>query len=174
MTDPKLNELPIDAKGDFEDTPETSLSEEQRAAQLRGRRRTGLSISDTIAADSNLSVGGTGVNVSGVSAGAGAGAGMTSTTPGARGGSAVPNVVPGSRGPGTTPLSDSGLTQSPNPGTDLSNREYTPTQEEIAARAYQCWHERGCPEGSPDVDWNRACQELREERHVRRSAAASA
>jgi hypothetical protein len=34
--------------------------------------------------------------------------------------------------------------------------------EEIARRAYHCWKERGCPEGSPDVDWNRAERELRE------------
>lgn len=174
MTDPKLNELPIDAKGDFEDYPETSLSEEQRAARLRTRNRAGLSITDTIAADSTLSVGGRGVNVSGVASGAGAGAGTTMTTPGERGSSPAPNVVPGSRGSGMTPLSDSGLTQNPNPGTDLSSQDYTPTHEEVAARAYQCWRGRGCPEGSPEVDWNRACQELREERRVRRSAAASA
>lgn len=36
-----------------------------------------------------------------------------------------------------------------------------PTYDEIARRAYQCWHERGCPDGSPEIDWSRAEQELR-------------
>jgi hypothetical protein len=36
-----------------------------------------------------------------------------------------------------------------------------PAHEEIAVRAYQCWHERGCPDGSPEVDWHRAEGELR-------------
>jgi len=35
------------------------------------------------------------------------------------------------------------------------------TPDDIAVRAYQCWHERGCPEGSPEVDWHRAEQELK-------------
>ena len=26
-------------------------------------------------------------------------------------------------------------------------------QQEIAALAYELWQERGCPEGSPEVDW---------------------
>ena len=26
-------------------------------------------------------------------------------------------------------------------------------QEQIAALAYKLWHDRGCPEGSPDADW---------------------
>jgi len=34
---------------------------------------------------------------------------------------------------------------------------------DIAARAYQCWCERGCPEGSPEVDWHRAEADLRAE-----------
>ena len=32
---------------------------------------------------------------------------------------------------------------------------------EIAARAYQLWQDRGCPEGSADEDWYRATEELR-------------
>lgn len=40
---------------------------------------------------------------------------------------------------------------------------FNPTQDEIAARAYRCWHERGCPDGSPELDWSRAEQELRSE-----------
>jgi hypothetical protein len=27
------------------------------------------------------------------------------------------------------------------------------TNEEIQARAYELWQQRGCPEGSPEVDW---------------------
>jgi hypothetical protein len=33
--------------------------------------------------------------------------------------------------------------------------------EEIAARAYELWQARGCPEGSPQEDWFRATEELR-------------
>jgi len=32
---------------------------------------------------------------------------------------------------------------------------------EIAARAHELWMERGCPVGSPEVDWFRATEELR-------------
>jgi hypothetical protein len=54
--------------------------------------------------------------------------------------------------------------------------EYRPSSDEISERAYRCWHERGCPHGSPEVDWERAVQELREERRRRREnyTAASA
>jgi hypothetical protein len=31
-----------------------------------------------------------------------------------------------------------------------------PTREQIAILAYHFWHERGCPDGSPEVDWFRA------------------
>ena len=33
--------------------------------------------------------------------------------------------------------------------------------EEIAALAHEFWLARGCPEGSPEVDWFRAVAELR-------------
>jgi Protein of unknown function (DUF2934) len=36
-----------------------------------------------------------------------------------------------------------------------------PDIEEIKARAYQLWMERGSPHGSADQDWHRAEQELR-------------
>jgi hypothetical protein len=36
----------------------------------------------------------------------------------------------------------------------------TLTQESIAIRAYQLWQARGCPEGSPEVDWLQAEDEL--------------
>ena len=33
--------------------------------------------------------------------------------------------------------------------------------DQIAARAHELWQARGCPEGSPEVDWFRAAAELR-------------
>jgi hypothetical protein len=33
--------------------------------------------------------------------------------------------------------------------------------DDIAALAHQLWQNRGCPSGSPDVDWHRATEELR-------------
>jgi hypothetical protein len=36
-----------------------------------------------------------------------------------------------------------------------------PTREEIARLAEKFWMERGQPEGSPELDWLRAEQELR-------------
>jgi len=34
----------------------------------------------------------------------------------------------------------------------------------IARRAYEIWEERGCPWGSPEVDWLAAVREFREGR----------
>ena len=166
MIDPKLNKLPIEKTEDLEDT---ELSPEERAERLR--RPQGLSINDTIAGGANLSVGSRGVDTSGVKSGSGAGAGMTSVTPGESGGSPAPNVVPGARGAGMTPRGSTGVDQTPTTRLDAANE---PTAGEISARAYRCWHERGCPEGSPEVDWHRAQEELRRERQARRSAAATA
>ena len=165
MIDPKLNKLPTDKAGEVEE----ELSPEERAERLR--RSHGLSINDTIAGDANLSVGSRGVDASGVKSGSGAGAGMTSVTPGESGGSPAPNVVPGARGAGMTPRGSVGVDQTPTTRLDASHE---PTADEISARAYRCWHERGCPEGSPEVDWHRAQEELRRERQARRSAAATA
>jgi Protein of unknown function (DUF2934) len=36
----------------------------------------------------------------------------------------------------------------------------SPTHDELCKAAYRLWEERGCPEGSPDVDWQRAEKEL--------------
>jgi hypothetical protein len=36
-----------------------------------------------------------------------------------------------------------------------------PLHEDIAALAFALWQERGCPEGSPEVDWFRAEEELK-------------
>ena len=38
--------------------------------------------------------------------------------------------------------------------------------EDIANRASELWHARGCPEGSPDEDWFLAVTELRAHRDV--------
>ena len=34
------------------------------------------------------------------------------------------------------------------------------TREQIAMLAYQLWQDRGCPEGSPEVDWFQAENQL--------------
>ena len=163
MTDPKFNEIPPDPR---------SVTEQPRREQTKGPRQ-GLSINDTIAGDANLSVGGRGVDTSGVVSGAGAGAGSTVLTPSA-GGSPAPSIVPGAASTGTTPRGDSGLSDSPNPGADVK-RESTlgPTDDQIAERAHRYWLERGRPHGSPEVDWNRARQELIEE-HRRRAMSTIA
>lgn len=35
-----------------------------------------------------------------------------------------------------------------------------PTPDQIAVLAYELWQQRGCPDGSPDVDWLKAEAEL--------------
>jgi hypothetical protein len=46
-----------------------------------------------------------------------------------------------------------------------SPTETTPTiHEQIVALAYSLWKERGCPEGSPEVDWFKAEAELTTEK----------
>ena len=47
----------------------------------------------------------------------------------------------------------------------------TVNTEEIAARSYELWQQRGCPLGSPEVDWFHAEDELRD-RHSRTRSAA--
>ncbi len=115
--------------------------------------RSGLSINDTVAANANLSTGATGVDVSGVKAGAGAGAGSTYLTPGTSGSSPAPEIVPGARGSGMTPRGTI--------ATDENATVRLPSTDEISARAYERWHQRGCPDGSPDVDWCEAEEELK-------------
>ncbi|MCU0759613.1 MAG: DUF2934 domain-containing protein [Steroidobacteraceae bacterium] len=46
--------------------------------------------------------------------------------------------------------------------------------EAIAARAYQLWQRRGCPQGSAEQDWLEAEAQLRAERRARLEAAPSA
>jgi hypothetical protein len=35
-------------------------------------------------------------------------------------------------------------------------------QQDIAALAFKLWQDRRCPEGSPEEDWFRAVEQLRE------------
>jgi len=177
MIDPKLNEIPVEGKNT---TAGRSLTEEEEKAERTARSRAGLSINDTIAAGANMSVGSRGVDTSGTRAGAGAGAGTTMLTPGVSGESPAPAVAPGARGSGTTPLGTSN--QQPESTTLTSHQGNAAsyqdegvgefTFEEISTRAHQCWFERGCPHGSPEVDWHRAVEQIRLER-AQRSRTAS-
>jgi len=40
-------------------------------------------------------------------------------------------------------------------------------QADISALAYELWIERGCPIGSPEVDWFRAEEELKKRKELR-------
>jgi hypothetical protein len=46
------------------------------------------------------------------------------------------------------------------PALEMPREATRMTHEDVATRAYYCWQERGCPDGSPDVDWRRAEEEL--------------
>jgi hypothetical protein len=164
MIDAKLNEL----------VPETESTKSGK--KVEGGTTTGLSIKDTVAGAANLSTGSRGVDTSGVSAGAGVGAGMTYTSATTGGESPAPAIVPGERGSGTTVRggSNAEAPAASMPSTDTEvhsdalsssgGTSHSFTSEEVAARAYRCWHERGCPVGSPEVDWHRAEEELRNRR----------
>lgn len=169
MIDPKLNKVPVNPA----DKAKGVQASEPRQSASPGARRTseGLSINDTIAGDLNLSGGSRGVDVSGVETGSGAGAGSTSTSP-TRSGSPAPTIVPPGRGSGMTPRSTSALTQDTSPNLLERSTATSVSQEEVSARAYRCWQERGCPEGSPEVDWRRAEKELDRERKTGRASAA--
>ncbi len=41
-----------------------------------------------------------------------------------------------------------------------------PLEEQIAALANALWRERGCPEGSPELDWFQAEQQLDRKRNT--------
>ncbi len=172
MIDPKLNELPVEGLTRRPNPERSSLDDEQQT-DLQRRGREGLSINDTIATGANMSVGSRGVATSGTEAGAGAGAGMTLSTPVTSGDSPAPTIVSGARGSGTTALGSSN--QQPEASTrpspvDVASGDVT--DDEIAARAYRSWCDRGRPHGSPEVDWNQAAEELRRERS-RKTRAAS-
>ena len=157
MIDPKLNEIPVDTEN------QKTLSEEELA--LRSKQpRSGLSINDTVAANANLSTGSRGVDTSGVRAGSGAGAGSTMVTAGSTGDSPMPNVEPGARGSGTTVMGSRAETSgtSTSPSGTLYEEDLTEEDRRmISARAYDSWCERGCPHGTPEVDWQRALNEHR-------------
>jgi hypothetical protein len=40
----------------------------------------------------------------------------------------------------------------------------------VAARAYECWQERGCPIGSDQEDWFRAEKELKKQAKIQTAA----
>ena len=169
MIDPKLNDIPVKKKDEADTLAGSSSSRPDAAERAQGPRQ-GLSIDDTVASNADLSIGSRGTDTSGVRAGAGAGAGGIYVTPARSGENPRPNVAAPPVGSGTTPISDSAGPGTTNPAAasgspDLSGQEseeYSARHDEIASHAYRCWHERGCPEGSPEKDWHRAEQELRE------------
>lgn len=109
------------------------------------RRKTrGLSINDTIAAEASRSVGARGVDTSGVETGA---VDRTGTA---------------------TPEANSDAV------TDVLEDEAVLDYHEVSARAYECWCERGCPDGSPETDWHQAVEELRNQRRPSKATAAIA
>lgn len=56
-----------------------------------------------------------------------------------------------------------------NPAPGVAPLNSLADQQEIASLAYLYWQARGCPVGSPEEDWYRAEQALREQ--VRRATA---
>lgn len=50
------------------------------------------------------------------------------------------------------------------PENDARDTHNESLEEQIAALAHALWHQRGCPEGSPEEDWLKAEQEIREQR----------
>ena len=178
MIDPKLNEIPVPR---VESTK--SALEEEQGAKVPARPRTGLSISDTIAAETNMSVGGRGVDTSGIEAGTGAGGGMTNSTPAPRGGSPATTIVGGARGSGTTPRADTGTAEQTGVTSTVSTTETSgsvseegsslPSSQAIGQRAYEIWIERGRPDHSSEENWHQAERELRSQGSVRRTLSAT-
>jgi Protein of unknown function (DUF2934) len=65
----------------------------------------------------------------------------------------------------TSPLSSRESTIRKRPGTATraaSQLPDTSIQEDLAKLAYALWEQRGCPYGSPEVDWLEAERNLRE------------
>lgn len=153
MIDPKLNVEPQDRAA-----TSAKPATKEEAARLQ-KVSSGLSVNNTIASNANLSVGGRGVDTSGVSAGSGAGAGMTRVDGGQ---GATTDILPGNRGSGTTPLgaSDSQAIKANFPASGADEL----SEAEISEAAYSAWCDRGCPVGSPEVDWQTAIDRLRSNR----------
>jgi Protein of unknown function (DUF2934) len=59
------------------------------------------------------------------------------------------------------------------PGVYIEPVSFPFTLEELSARAFECWQERGCPIGSPEVDWAQAEQDLRARSRGSKASAAS-
>ena len=47
-----------------------------------------------------------------------------------------------------------------NPIETIVKSASSPEPDQIASLAYTLWQQRGCPEGSPEVDWLQAEEEL--------------
>lgn len=71
------------------------------------------------------------------------------------------DVVAKQRTPGTDSV-ESAVRSTSSPASLAAN------SEDIAALAFQLWQARGCPYGSPDIDWFQAEEQLRNQ--ARRSA----
>ena len=159
MIDPKLNVASKDST-----TASSNPAKNKEAAARLQKVSAGLSVNDTVAANGNPSVGAQGVDTSGVNAGAGAGAGMTRLDSSA---SSVPEIVPGSRGSGTTTAGASS-TQAAQAAFPEDTHDYS--EADLSQAAYEAWCDRGCPEGSPEVDWQTAVERV----GSRRTKAAGA
>lgn len=70
------------------------------------------------------------------------------------------NKSVGARGTNTSGVSAGLEAQDPSGRLDIEPVSFPFTQEELALRAFECWQERGCPVGSPDIDWKQAEQDL--------------
>lgn len=172
MIDPKLDKIPVKPTVPADEVPAD-------AGTAARRPRAGLSIKDTVAGDTTLSVGARGVDTSGTLAGAGAGAGMTNVST-APAGSPAPEIVPGARTSGTTTRADNSSSQIPTARLDdqtgssskildsattsdvaFEDSSYQPEHHEVSALAHEYWQERGGTHGNSEEDWHRAERELR-------------
>jgi hypothetical protein len=54
--------------------------------------------------------------------------------------------------------------------TEIEPVSATPEYHEVAALAYELWQRRGCPIGSPDVDWTEAEATLQNGRELQLQA----
>jgi hypothetical protein len=61
----------------------------------------------------------------------------------------------------------------PTPTRNEGAPTMTATREQIQERAYFLWEQRGRPNGSPEVDWDRAKQELEGEKEDKHTASWS-
>ena len=54
--------------------------------------------------------------------------------------------------------------------TEIGPVSATPEYHEVAALAFELWQKRGCPIGSPDVDWTQAEATLQNRRELQLQA----